>query len=344
MDLNGFIRKGVNGLPEYVPGQYREGYIKLASNENNFGPSPNVILALKKKAAKTQLYPYRGEEVRGKLAGYVGLKQENIVLGNGSDEIMDLVSKVFKGPYAGMYPSFPVYKLVAKTMGERYVEVPYDAGFTFNADKFIKKAMKARVLFLCSPNNPTGTSICDGDLRKILDTGKIVILDEAYVEFSGKSRVSWVRRYKNLIVLRTMAKAFALAGLRIGYGVASKEIIGLLMKVKPPFNTSSLAEDAALAALEDLAYMKKSVDRIVEGRELLYTALSRRFKPIKSDSNFVLADVSPTTCDEFFEKMFARRIIVRKYGRFRGFKGDYIRVSAGTEKENRKFINALSLF
>ncbi|MBU0762539.1 MAG: histidinol-phosphate transaminase [Candidatus Altiarchaeota archaeon] len=336
------IRPGVSALPEYVPGEYRRGFIKLASNENNFGPSRKVVETLKSLADKTGLYPYREGDVRAKIAKYAGVNSENIVLGNGSDEVMDLIVKAFRGPYAGMYPSFPVYKLAAKIMGEGYVEVPYDDGFRFNARKFISKAEGAKVFFLCSPNNPTGTSISDTDLKKVLATGKLVVLDEAYVEFTGKSRASWVRKYQNLIVLRTMAKAFALAGLRIGYGIAPKEIVDILMKVKPPFNTSSFAQEAALAALEDISYMRKNVAKIRRGRDKIYNALSKKFKPVKSDSNFILFDVSPMTADEFFNKMLSKKIIVRKYGKFKGFPGEYIRVNAGTEEETEKFINAVN--
>jgi histidinol-phosphate aminotransferase len=342
VDLRDFVRVGVFGLPEYVPGEYCEGYIKLASNENNYGPSQKVVDALKRISSKTNLYPFRDDDVRGKIAGYAGVKKENIVLGNGSDEIIDFITKAFKGPYAGMRPSFPIYKIAANTMGEKYIEVPYEKDFVFDAGNFLEKTKKANVFFLCSPNNPTGTSISDKDLRMVLESGKIIILDEAYIEFAGKSRAAWTRKYKNLIILRTMAKAFALAGLRIGYAVASKEAAETLMKVKPPFNTSSFAQEAALAALDDIAYMRKSVEKIKKEKERVYNALSKRYKIIRSDGNFIFFDVSPMGAQKFYDKMLEKKIIVRKYGKIKGYKGEYIRVSVGTENENNIFLGALN--
>ena len=341
MDVSKALRPRVGSLPKYVPGEFREGFVKLASNENNYGPSPKVVEALKEWADKTQLYPYRGDELRGKLAKYVGCSRENICLGNGSDELMDLLVKVFKGPYGGSYPSFANYEIVAGMMGEDYIEVALEDDFRFDADRFNTATKNCALLFLCSPNNPTGTSISDAELKKVLETGKIVVLDEAYVEFCGNSRVSWIKKYPNLIVLRTMSKAFALAGVRMGYSVASADVTSALLKVKPPFNTNSLSEAAALAALDDLGYMRECVTKIREDTAAIYEALSKKYKPVKSDSNFVLCDVSPLSAQEFFDKMIEAEIIIRKFGAFQATKGNYIRVSAGTKGETQKFVEAL---
>ncbi len=342
MGLRERIRPYVWGLDEYVPGEYREGYVKLASNENNYGPGPNVVEALREWSGKAYMYPYRSREVCEGIAEYVGCGPENIVLGNGSDELMDMCVKVFKGPVAGSYPSFAEYPIAAGAVGEKYVSVKLEDNFRFNADRFLEEAGNCNLAFLCSPNNPTGLSIPDDDVKAVLDSGKTVVLDEAYYEFSGKTRVEWTDDYQNLIVLRTMAKAFALAGLRIGYAVAGEEAADALSRVKPPFNVNLLAESAALAALEDTCYMRECVDKITADRNRIYDALSKRFKTWRSDSNFVLADVSPMTAQEFFEQMIKERIIVRKFGEFRGFKGEYVRVNAGTKEETDKFMEAIS--
>jgi len=341
MSLKRFMKAGIMGLPDYVPGEYREGYIKLASNENNFGPSPKVTEALRALSDKTHLYPYRTEEVREKVARYVGVGKDNIILGNGSDELMDMLVKVYKGPVAGSYPTFSEYPIVAGAVGAKYVEVKLEDDFTFDGRKFLKKAGKSKLLFLCSPNNPTGLSIPDDELMPVLDSGKIVVLDEAYFEFSDKTRVKLLADYENLIILRTLSKAFALAGLRVGYAVAGEGVTRAMLKVKIPFNVSSFAEAAAIAALDDIPYATRCVERIVAGRERVYSALSKRFRPLKSDSNFVYADVSPMTAQGFFDKLIGKRIIVRKFGRFRGFGGEYVRVSPGTEEETEAFAAAI---
>ncbi|MFH1055206.1 MAG: histidinol-phosphate transaminase [Candidatus Altiarchaeota archaeon] len=342
MDVKDCIRPNVLSLPDYVPGEFREGFIKLASNENNFGPSPKVVEVLREWSGRTQLYPYRSDEVRGKVAEYAGVGKENIALGNGSDELMDMLVKVFEGPVAGSYPSFAEYPIAAGAMGEKYVPVKLGGDFTFDARRFLKEAGDCRLAFLCSPNNPTGLSIPDSDVKAVLDDGKVVVLDEAYYEFSGKSRVGWVRDYPNLIVLRTLSKAFALAGLRVGYAVADPIVVRAMLKVKLPFNLSSLAEAASVAALDDLGYMRWCVNKIVAGRESIYKALSSKFKPYPSDSNFIFADVTPMTSQEFFDRMVERKIIVREFGKLKGFKGEYIRVSAGTVEENKEFVKAIS--
>jgi histidinol-phosphate aminotransferase len=341
MDVNGFMRRDLTVLESYVPGEYRPDCIKLASNENNWGPSPKVVETLREWAQKTHIYPYRNRQVRENVAVYAGVDSGNVVLGNGSDEIMDMILKVFKGPAAGSYPSFAIYPFISAVWGETYVEVPLEGDFKFNAERFNQRSKDASILFLCSPNNPTGLGIADDDVKAVLETGKLVVLDEAYAEFAGVSRAEWVRDYPNLIVLRTMAKAFALAGLRIGYAVAGEELAAALSRVRMPFNVNSLAEAAAVAALADIPYMRKCVNAINRDRDRIYEALNGRFNAVKSDANFVMADVSPMSAQQFFDRMLAENIIVRKLGRFRGYPGEYVRVSPGTAEETDRFLEAL---
>jgi histidinol-phosphate aminotransferase len=341
VDIGGKIRPGVMGLPDYVPGEYREGYAKLASNENNYGPSPHVVAAIRLWSARTQLYPYLDGEVRERLAAYAGVKAGGVVLGNGSDELMDMLVKVFEGPVAGSYPSFSEYPIAAGAVGERYVSVPLEDDFTFNEEKFLEEAAGCNLAFLCSPNNPTGISITDDAVRAVLEAGMVVVLDEAYYEFSGKTRAKWLKKYPNLIILRTLSKAFALAGLRIGYALAGPEVAKAMLKVKIPFNVNSLAQAAALAALGDVRYSHNCVKKIVKDRERIYKALSAKYKAYPSESNFVLADVRPMTAKGFFDGMLAEGIIVRKFGKFQGYPGEYVRVSPGTKDETERFIEAL---
>jgi histidinol-phosphate aminotransferase len=336
------VRKNIWQLPEYVPGEYREGCVKLASNENNYGPSPKVVKTLKEWSGRTQLYPYLDDEVREKIGKYAGVKAGNIVLGNGSDELMDMAVKVFTGPVAGSYPSFSEYPIAAGAVGEEYTAVTLEDDFTFKSERFLKEAGDFGLAFLCSPNNPTGISITDEELKPVLETDRTVVLDEAYFEFSEKTRVKWLKKYPNMIILRTMSKAFALAGLRIGYAIADEESVKAMLKVKIPFNVNSLAEAAALAALDDIPYAEKCVRKIVADRDRIYEAMSAKYKAYPSDSNFTFADVRPLTAQQFADKMLKEKIIVRRFSRFQGYPGEYVRISPGTEKETEKFVEAVS--
>lgn len=335
------VKPWVKDIPAYVPGETREGFIKLASNENNWGPSPKVVEALIRKATKVYKYPYKGELVREKTAQYCGASKENIVLGNGSDELIDLVVKTFRGPSLGVTPSFAEYKVVSKTNGMEYLEVRANTDFSFPKDEFMKASEKANLIFLCNPNNPLGNTVSSETIKEILDLGKITVVDEAYFEFSGTTAFPLLNTYDNLIILRTYAKAFALAGLRVGYAIADRKIISLISKTKPPFNVNSLAQEACLAALDDIQYMRDCVEKIIKDRETMAQNLSVKYKVFPSCANFVLVDVSPMKAEDFFEKLLKEKIIVRCFKKFPGFTGEFVRITVGTSGENEKLYAAL---
>ncbi|MCX6695835.1 MAG: histidinol-phosphate transaminase [Candidatus Altiarchaeota archaeon] len=338
-----YVKPWISGLEPYVPGQTRVGFIKLASNENNYGPSPKVVKEVRKWAGKIYMYPYRDSEVNEAVAKYARVSAENIVPGNGSDEIIDIIIKTFRGPVGALIPSFIEYSAFARIMGVEFIGSSLKDDFGFDADKFIRETGDANLLFLCSPNNPTGGVIPREDVVKVLGTGKIVVVDEAYYEFYGKSVAELVGEYDNLIVTRTMAKAFGLAGLRFGYAIASPKIAGAMLKVKPPFNVSLITQAAVIAALKDTTYMRKCVKRIKEDTKLLFNALNRKFTAYPTESNFVFIDTAPKyTSKEFFNRMLEKRFIVRPFGRIPGFPGEYSRVNAGTTEETKKFIKALN--
>ena len=338
-----FINPWLKKIETYIPGQMKEGWIKLASNENNYGPSPAVIKTIKEKAGSIYVYPYKDAEVRREIAKYCRCKQGNIITGNGSDEIIDLIFKTFKTPAAGMFPTFSTYRITAGIFNKKYSEIPLDPGFSFDCKKFINNEnfRESQLIFLCSPNNPTGGVIEREDIEKILAEGKITVVDEAYYEFCNKTCAGLINDYDNLIVLRTFAKAFALAGLRMGYAVAPEKLIKSLMKVKPPFDVNLLAQETAIAALSDVEFMEKNVKRILDDRRILVEKLKKKFKVFPTDANFILIDASPETANEFFNELFKEKIIVRKFGRFEGFEGDYVRISIGTGAENERLIELL---
>lgn len=341
MEAEDSVNPWIRDLKPYVPGQTREGFVKIASNENNYGPSPKAVSAIKESASLVYRYPYKDEIVRGKIAGYCSLAKENIVVGNGSDELIDLIVKAFKGPSCGVAPSFSEYKIVSKTNGLEYIEVPLAEDFSFPITEFTKKTGESNLIFLCSPNNPLGNTIPLDVIKEILDLGKVTVIDEAYYEFYGKTILDLLSDYDNLIILRTFAKAFGLAGLRAGYAVASPKLIDYVSKTKPPFNVNYLAQEAMLAALDDLAYMQDCVGKICEDREEMTGKLSQKFKVFPSQANFILADAFPRSAQEVFDFFLSKKIIIRKFGEFPGFPGQYIRVTVGTSKENKLFYTAL---
>lgn len=341
MNPRDYVKPWVVDLEKYVAGEFREGFIKLASNENNWGPSPKVVEAIKSNAGRVYVYPYLGGEVRKKVASYVGVPPECVLVGNGSDELMELVLKTFRDPVAGFNPSYASYRLFSRALGMDYVGVNLNEDFGFFVEDFIKKAGGCNVWFVGSPNNPTGSVMAEDDVVRLLDVGKIVVVDEAYYEFYGKTVVGLTKEYPNLIVLRTLSKAFGIGGLRVGYAVGDPETISLVNKVKPPFSVTSISEVAALAALDDLGYMRECVGKIVRDRGMLFEKLSAKFRVCPSEANFLLVDVSPMTAEEFFKKMLDKKIIVRKLGRFDGFRGEYVRVTVGTSGENRKLVEAV---
>ncbi|HHQ44668.1 MAG TPA: histidinol-phosphate transaminase [Candidatus Altiarchaeales archaeon] len=341
MEVSDFEKPWIKSLKAYVPGEKIEGCVKLASNENNYGPSPKVTARLKDSLKNIHTYPYKTVEVEKAVAKYAKVKPENIILGNGSDELISLTTLAFKGPALGFTPTFPIYENATRMLGGEYESIPLNPDFSFPLDKFLEKSRKANLLFLCSPNNPSGTVLSEDEVKTVLESGKITVVDEAYFEFCGKSSVKLLKDYPNLIVLRTFAKAFALAGLRVGYGVSSPELIQSLKMVKFPFNVNYLAHEAVLAALDDMDYMNDCVKKIVAGREEISKRLSEKFRIIPSKANFILVDASPMTSQEFYDKMLEQKIVVRKFGKIKGFPGDYVRISVGTDKENKKLTGAL---
>lgn len=337
-----FIKPWVDGVVSYVPGKTIEGCVKLASNENNFGPSPKVIAALNKAASCVNTYPYKDVLLREALAKYCGnYSADDVILGNGSDELIDLILKAFKGPLYTFSPTFASYSIYARMLNEKYQETRLNADFSFPLDEFIAGSKDAGIIFLCTPNNPTGTILSEKEIREVLDEGKPTVVDEAYYEYCGKTILPLLKDYDNLIVTRTLAKAFGLAGLRIGYAIANPDTIRVLLKVKPPFNVNILAQEAALAALSDVPYMKDAVEKTIKERDTLYKNIMKRFSAVPSYTNFILVNTMPMPAKEFYEKLLAAGFVVRQLGKFPGFSGEYCRITVGTPEQNKKLTSAL---
>jgi histidinol-phosphate aminotransferase len=272
--------------------------IKLDGNENPYGCSPRVYQAL-------AAYPYyhnypdpEQRELREALEKYTGLSRQHIVCGTGSDDLIDLVLRLFLKPgdeVINCSPTFGMYPFSTNVCGGKVVDVPRAEDFALDIVG-IKKALtrRTKVIFVASPNNPTGNIASEKEILELVDTGKIVVVDEAYFEFSNVTVANSVPSYPNLIVLRSFSKWAGLAGLRIGYGIFPVEIADYLMKIKQPYNASAAAQAAVLASLADIEYLRGNVAKIIRERERLFGKLKELdwLKPYPSQANFVLCSLT----------------------------------------------------
>lgn len=324
-----------------------EDIVKLASNENPLGPSPLAQNAIVKEASSAHIYPDGGGyKLRSALAEKFDLDISNTVLGNGSNEIIELLCHTFLNPDAELIAAehaFVVYKLMATLFGAQYIEVP-DPGFVHDLDAMAAAITdKTRLVFIANPNNPTGTIVSEEEIDRFMDKVPehvVVVFDEAYNEFlkDAPDTLKYVREGGNVCVLRTFSKAQGLAALRIGYGLASKPLANLLNKARQPFNTNAIAQAGALAAINDQEHIDATVSNNDRGLELLHSEFEKRgLEFVPSVANFVLVNVGGG--DRVFKEMLAQGVIVRTMS---GYKlPDWIRVSIGTPKENARFLEVL---
>ncbi len=349
------VRPSVEDITEYKPGKSVKGAIKLSSNENPLGASLKVVRAivgqLESEDLKLSVYPWeRNEEVlREEIARYVGVDVSRIVLGAGIDGVMDTLARIFIGNGDEALipvPTFSLYESLVKVVGgtPRYIPRDRDDNFGIPAAALISACNdKTRMIFLSSPNNPTGNCIAEGDVREIAESlpTAMVAIDEAYVEFADKSLVNLVNEYENVLVLRTFSKAFGLAGLRVGYGIVPEWLVSVYKKVALPFTVNNVALTAAIAALKDKEHLQRSIELVRVGRPFLQENLQGRFTVYPSEANFVLVDVSPRTAREVFDALLKEGITVRDCSSFRGAGDSFIRISVGTQEQNEKVVAAL---
>ena len=321
--------------------------IKLASNENPLGPSPKALHAMREALERAHFYPDGGGwELRGAIAAKLGLERENVILGNGSNEIIEFIGHAFLNPGDEVVTAghaFAVYSLMAQLFGAKTVEVP-DPGYTHDLPAMLAAITpQTRQVFIANPNNPTGTMVGQDAIDRFMDKVPdhvLVIFDEAYFEFLDEPPdvIRFVREGRNVVVMRTFSKIQGLAALRIGYGVAPVGLASVLQKTRQPFNANGIAQAGAVAGLQDEDHMRKTREITFEGRRFFETefkALGLEYVP--SSANFVLVRVGDG--DRVFKELLARGIIVRA---MRSYKmPDWIRVSVGTMEQNRRFIREL---
>ncbi len=306
MNINKLIRPGLAAMKGYAaiePVEILEQrmgrrIIKLDGNENPYGCSPKVYQSIA-DYPYYHIYPDPEQRIlRQALEEYAGLSSGYIVCGNGSDELIDLVLRLFLQPgdeVINSPPTFGMYPVSTNVCGGKVVDVPRGEDFAVDMPS-IKRALneKTKVIFVASPNNPTGNVIPEREVIELVDTERIVVVDEAYFEFSNMTVAKLVLEHPNLIVLRTFSKWAGLAGLRIGYGIFSVEIAEYLMKIKQPYNINAAAQVAVLASLSDVKNLRDTIAKIVAERERLFTRLRELewLKPYPSQANFILCSLN----------------------------------------------------
>ncbi len=351
------IRPSLTELEEYRPGELIEGAIKLSSNENPLGTSRRVIRAIVEEIEsgklKLSMYPWSGEEaeLKNAIAAYLGVDADRIVIGAGIDGVLDTLVRIFIGEGdEGVIPvpTFSLYESLIKIAGgrPRYVNRDRGKNFSVSVDAVTGACnARTRMIFLASPNNPTGNSIPEDDVRAIATSvpEALVVIDEAYVEFAPhSSMVKLVQEQDgNIVVLRTFSKAFALAGLRVGYAVVPSWLTGIYKRVALPFSVNRVAISAAIAALSDLEHLRNTIELVREGREFLYRHLQPLFHVLPSDANFVLVDVSPAKSHAVYKALLRAGIVVRDCSSFRGAGDSFIRITVGTAEQNARVVNAM---
>ncbi|MCX5789799.1 MAG: histidinol-phosphate transaminase [Elusimicrobia bacterium] len=361
MDIETLTRPCVRIVSPYFPGKpiaevQRElglkKVIKLASNENPFGASPRVLAFLRRETAEVHLYPEGASPVlRRALAELHGLSALNVVVGNGSDEVIRLLCEAFLSPEDDVITSqygFIRFKQQAMMMGARVIEVPM-ADWRHDLETMARAvSSRTKMVYIASPNNPTGTYNSKEevhDLLKALPATTLLVIDEAYYHYAvhegdyPRQSTDLVRKFPNLVVLRTFSKAYGLAGLRIGYGVGDAELIGWLDRIRMPFNLGLLSQRAALEALKDTAWLKKGVSVVTKERDALAKALrDLGFGVVDSAANFLFAG-SPCPGRVLFKRLLKSGVIIRpldEYGLTH-----HVRISIGAPAENRALLAAL---
>lgn len=352
-------------LPPYTPiepfevlsqrlGRAPEQIVKLDANENPYGPSPRVLQALS-EIPFAHIYPDpESRALRGALASFTHVPVENLMAGSGADELIDLIVRVLLEPQDRVLicpPTFGMYAFVAHLNSGQLVEVKRQTDYSIDlvAIRSAVEQFHPKILFLANPNNPDGSMVSDEVLDELLKLPLILVLDEAYIEFSGRgdlgqeaSRLQQVTQHENLIVLRTFSKWAGLAGLRVGYGAFPAWLMPVLWKAKQPYNVNVAASTAAIASLQDAQYLAEVVAKIRLERQNLYQELSRipYLQPYPSHANFILSKVVERDALKLKTDLAKQHGILVRYFNSPGLQ-DHIRISAGRPDQTRTLLEAL---
>ena len=353
--LDRWMQPHLVATPPYVPveppdevaqriGLPPDRIVKLDANENPYGPSPKVAEALA-NAHTYHIYPDPEQrKVRAALGRYVGFDPGWLVAGAGSDELIDLLVRLFVPPGESILnfpPSFSFYPFLASVQGASVVNVQRRSDQTLDLEAALIAAKDARLTIVASPNNPSGTLLARAGVEALAALGRPLIVDEAYYEFAGESCIDLVRQYPNLIVLRTLSKWAGLAGLRIGYMVAHPSLIDVIMRVKQPYNINAAAEIAVLASMEDLPYLQGLVQAIIKEKQRLEVELAKLpgFEVTPSRANFLLCRLNGVSARDVHARLIERGVLVRYFDT--PLLQNHLRISAGRPDQTDALLAAL---
>lgn len=355
-NIKRLIRRHIASIEPYKPieplevladkiGISPDKIIKLDGNENLYGCSPRIQKALEKYSLY-HIYPDSAhQKIRKSLEGYVGVDAEYIVVGSGSDELIDLILRLFleSGDIViNCMPTFGMYPYCTSVNNGEIVEINRDSEYALDITRIKEVATdRAKVIFIATPNNPTGNITPVEDILELLDTGIVVVVDEAYYEFCGISMASLVPQYENLIVLRSFSKWAGLAGLRVGYGIFHSEIIKYINRIKPPYNVNAAAQIAVIESLADIDYMKSRIKNIVAERGRLFNKLKdqRILEPIPSQANFILCRSPQGQAKRIKQSLEKKGIIIRYFDT--PLLDDMLRISVGKPEHTDALVEAL---
>ena len=320
--------------------------IRLNGNENPYGPSPRVNEALGNFKFYNHYTDPEQRKLRSVLSKYLGAPEERIVAGNGSDELIDLLLRMFLGPGENIIipsPTFGMYSFTADICGGEAISVASDENFELDVEAMVVAVTdKTKAVFLASPNNPSGNIASSSQIRALLETGRLIVVDETYYEFCGQTVLPLMEEYPNLVILRTFSKWAGLAGLRIGLGVMQEELAQTMISMKPPYNVNTAAEVALTASLEDTSVLLDRVKAIVAERERMMGLLQRipGTKAWPSQANFILFSLPEGQGQRIFDGLSSRGIFLRYFDTPQ--LKDYIRSSVGLPHETDAVVAALT--
>ena len=323
-----------------------EKVIRLNGNENPYGPSPKVMEALGAFQSYNHYPDPEQRRLREVLSEYLKVPSSHIIAGNGSDELIDLLMRMFVGPGENILipaPTFGMYAIAAGICGGETISVDRDENFEIDVEAIaLASNPKSKAVFFASPNNPTGNIATEAQIRGLLETGLLVVVDETYYEFCGNTVMPLVEEYSNLVVLRSFSKWAGVAGLRIGLGVMQPQLAETMMAVKPPYNVNQAAEVALIASLEDRELLLERVRALSEERDRMLDLLSEvpNIKVWPSQANFILIRVPEGRAEEIFEGMCSRGIFLRYFSTPQ--LKDCIRTSVGMPHETDAVVSALA--
>ena len=354
------VRPELDRMAEYIPGESQEAFslrtgipierlIKLNSNENPYGPGPAVLKALGDHNKYNNYPDVDSTALRTALSAYTGLDSRFIVLSHGSNELINLLWHIFLSVGDNIIcctPTFSLYTFVTTFCGAYVLEVPRTTDYEVDIDAIMAALTpETKLITLCSPNNPTGNPVSETDVLALLDTGRIVVVDEAYVEFSHQPRglADLVPHYRNLVILRTFSKWAGLAGLRIGYGLLPEWIVSYMRRAQCPFEVNVAGHIAAIATLNNLEYAMRNVRRIIEERERLFNMLAAQpyLEPIPSQGNFILAHVSDDLKVEHIRAAVESYGVLLRYFHH-PYLSDFVRVTVGRPEHTDVLATALA--